>query len=266
MALSESPSIQTPRGYARRTRYYSEIGDGIRPWNEWQPSEYLPVLSVDQYHEIPKVVLAGAIVAWSTLGAVAGDGLTFANGGLVRAITYAARDVYDADDNDTYMVEDANNLTNLVTVAGASATGDTANLPIGFASNDWYSKAYESQALNKKLQDNLAVVCDQLIEIPILTTDQKGTGVAGRALASGCLVVPMRATAGVAVRYVAATDSIEQVIGRCMGVSAITAQGGLERVFTTKGLSLPGSDNDGIESHLDYAAATTKALINITLA
>lgn len=262
MALDRSDaSIRIPRGYECRTRYYQEISDGIRPALELLPVEYLPVVLVDQKHNWPKVILAGAIVANSTWPPTAHN-LTFANGGTAMPIVYAAQDVYVAGNSATYAVENIDNVGTLVAAAGAANTPDPANLPIGYASNDYYSEAMRAIRLNDLLQDHVAIVCDQFIEIAIHTAHQQ-TG--NRALINGCLVVPDPGAAGVSVRYLAA-DSVEQIIGRVIRVEAVQARGGLERVFTTRGLGLPGNATGGIESHLNHAGVTHSAKINITLA
>jgi len=265
MALTTSRTIVIPPGYKRRTRFYNEISESSEPALELYPAQYLPVVDVDYKHNMPYVHYAGVILANSTMAAQGGY-VTYANGGTAANITYTAQDVFDADNPErTYQVEDINNLTNLVTVAGLSATQDAANLPIGYAPNASYSDVYRNRALNFQMQDVITLTCDKFIEIPIRTTDQKGTGVAGRGLASGCLVVPMPASLGVTVRYIAA-DSVDQIIGRVIRVETVVARGGLDKVFTTKGLNLPGVDTDGIASHLNHTGTTTSAKINITLA
>ena len=261
MALTNDQSIRIPPGYARRTRYYNEISDGIRPALELLPVTYLPVVLVDNYLHYPYVILAGSIIANTTLGTE--SGVTFANGGTAMTVTYLARDVYSSTDPNTYPVEDIDNLGNLVTVAGAAVQTDPANLPIGYASNAIYSEAYNARVLNHRIQDKVAVVCDQFIEIPLLTTNQT-TG--ATAVASGCLIVPDPGTAGVSIRWQNGVNSVEQIIGRCIRVETIAAQGGLDKVWTTKGMNLPGIDTSGVPSHLDHSAATTSAKINITLA
>jgi len=265
MALTTSRAIVIPPGYKRRTRFYNEISESSEPALELYPAQYLPVVDVDYKHNVPFVLYAGVIVANSTM-ALQGGYITYANGGTAAAITYAAQDVYDADNPErTYQVEDINSLTNIVTAAGLSATEDAANLPVGYMQHPCYSDVYRVRALNFQMQDVVTITCDKFIEIPIRTADQKGTGVVGRGLASGCLVVPMPASLGVSVRYVAA-DSVDPIIVRVIRVETVASAGGRDKVFTTKGLSLPGVDTNGIASHLDHTGTTTSAKINITLA
>ncbi len=265
MALTTSRTIVIPPGYKRRTRFYNEISESSEPSLMLYPAQYLPVVDVNYTHNMPYVLYAGVIAANSTMAAQ-GRYITYANGGTAAAITYTAQDVFDADNPErTYQVEDINNLASIVTAAGLSATEDAANLPIGYVQHPCYSDVYRVRALNFQMQDVVTITCDKFIEIPIRTTDQKGTGAAGRGLASGCLVVPMPASLGVSVRYVAA-DSVDQIIGRVIRVETVATRGGLDKVFTTKGLNLPGVDTGGIASHLDQTGTTTSAKINITLA
>lgn len=262
MALSTtSPVTVVPRGYERRTRYYNEISESSEPALELVPAHYLPVVGVNNKANYPYVMRAGTIVANSTM---TGQGmyLTFANGGTAATITYTALDVYDSTDTSTYPVEDIGNLGSLVTGAGASATQDALNYPIGYAVNAVYSDAARQYYRNFQLQDKITITCDKFIEIPVNTSDQK-TG--ARALASGHLVVPMPGALGVSVIYNAG-DSIEQVIGRVIRVETLSARGGLDKVFTTKDLTLPGVDTGGLQSHVYHSGVTSSAKINVTLA
>jgi hypothetical protein len=202
--------------------------------------------------------MAGTIVANST---VAGQNLflTFANGGNGLPIVYTAADAWTGAAG-TFGVEDIDNLGNLVTAAGAATRQCAPNLPIGYSRHNYYGEAHAQVVLNQRMQDKVTVLCDQFIEIPVLTGDQQ-TG--NRALVSGCLVVPMPGAAGVSVRYLAA-DSVEQIIGRVIRVEGVQARGGLDRVFTTRGLNLPGTGTGGIPTHLNHTNVTHSAKINIT--
>lgn len=264
MALTTATSRVTaiPPGYRRRTRYYQEVSESSEPSHEFHPAHYLPVVAVNRRINMPYVMYAGTIVAFSTM-TNQGTYLTFANGGTAATITYTALDVYDSTDEYTYMVEDIDSLGSRVTAAGAGVTTDAINYPIGFSAHNYYSDVYRFQYNNFNIQDVVTVTCDKFIEIPVLTSDQQ-TGV--RALTSGRLVSPVPGTAGVAGMYRPGVDAVDQIIGRCIHRGTIAARSGLDKVSTTKGLNLPGVDTAGFPSHLNHTGVTEYARIIITLA
>ena len=247
-----------PLGY-ERTRGLLEISQGERPALELKPAQYLPVIREDRYLEDWVVIEAGRIVSVDPSG-----DLVLCNGGADGVLTYTSNDIgitVDIDDagHDTY-----------VTSAGASTDPVTGNKPIGVAPYDYYQNLNNSfgstgatKYTNYMIQDKVAVLCDYLIEVPVLaTTDASGT------ISSGDLV--QSDPNGRFVKWENGKHDVAQIVGRCILRKAVSAVDNLDKVQTVPGLGLSGSDTSGVPSHLyDYTNSTpyaSKMLIQLMVA
>jgi hypothetical protein len=246
-----------PHGY-ERTRGLLEISEGQRPALELQPAQYLPVVREDRYLEDWVVIGAGTIV-----GVDASGFLVPCNNGAAKTVTYTANDIgitVDIDDagHDTY-----------VTAAGASSATIPHTKPIGVAPYDYYQnlnagygQAGATKYLNYQIQDKVAILCDYLIEVPVLaTTDASGTVSAGDLVQSDA--------DGRFIKWHNGSDPAN-IVGRCIQRAAVAAVDNLDKVQTVPGLGLSGSDTSGVPNHLyDYTNSTpytNKLLIQLMVA
>ena len=247
-----------PRGY-ERTRGLLEVSEGQRPAVEYKPAQYLPVVREDRNLEDWVVVEAGRIVAVDPSG-----DLVLCNGGAAQTLTYTANDIgitVDIDDagHDTY-----------VTAAGTSSASVAGNKPIGVAPYDYYQNLNAgfggtgaTKYLNYQWQDKVAVLCDYLVEVPVLaTTDASGAIAAGDLVSSDAN--------GRFIKWVDGSTNVSQIVGRCIQRATVSAVDNLDKVQTVPGLGLSGSDTNGVPSHLyDYdnsAAYSEKMLIQLMVA
>ena len=250
-----------PRGY-ERTRGLLEISEGQRPALELRPAQYLPVVREDNYLEDWVVIPAGRIVAVDPSG-----DLVLANGGQAGTLTYAANDV-----GITVDIDDAGHDTYIVTAdIGASTASVAGNRPIGVAPYDYYQNLSNgrfggtgaNKYTNYQIQDKVAVLCDYLIEVPVLSTSD-----ASGVIANGDLV-SSNAT-GQFIKWIPGTTDVDQIVGRCIMRKAVSAVDNLDKVQTVPGLGLSGSDTSGIPQHLyDYdnsAGYSEKMLIQLMVA
>ncbi len=246
-----------PHGY-ERTQGLLEISKGERPALELKPAQYLPVVREDKYLEDWVVIEAGTIVSVDASGA-----LVPCNNGAAKNLTYTANDIgitVDIDDagHDTY-----------VTAAGTSSETLAHTKPIGVAPYDYYQNlnagfgaAGATKYLNYQIQDKVAILCDYLIEVPVLSvSDASGTIAAGDLVQSN--------TAGQFVKWDCGGDPTN-VVGRVIQRATVSAVDNLDKVQTVPGLGLSGSDTDGVPSHLyDYTNSTAyseKMLIQLMVA
>jgi len=237
-----------PFGY-ERTRGLLEISEGQRPALELKPAQYLPVIRRDNYLEDWVVIEAGRIVSVDPSG-----DLVLCNGGAAGTLTYTANDIgltVDIDDagHDTY-----------VTAAGASTDSVAGNKPVGVAPYDYYQNLNAgfgatgaTKYLNYQIQDKVAILCDYMIEIPVLaTTDASGTIAAGDLVSSDAN--------GRFIRWIDGTTPVSQIVGRCIQRASNTVVDNLDKVQTVPGLGLSGSDTAGYPQHLyDYTNAAPYA-------
>lgn len=257
--LTASQNVnRIPRGY-ERTRGLLEISKGERPALELKPAQYLPVVREDKYLEDWVVIGAGTIVSVDASGF-----LVPCNGYQPQTLTYTSNDIgitVDIDDagHDTY-----------VTAAGASSATIPANKPVGVAPYDYYQNlnagfgsAGATKYLNYQIQDKVAILCDYLIEVPVHSgADASGTISAGDFVCSN--------TAGQFIKWTDGVSMVDQIVGRCIQRSAVSAVDNLDKVQTVPGLGLSGSATSGVPSHLyDYDNSTPyseKLLINLLVA
>jgi len=247
-----------PRGY-ERTQGLLEISKGERPALELKPAQYLPVVREDRYLEDWVVIEAGTIVSVDPSGF-----LVPCNGFQPQTVDYSANDVgitVDIDDagHDTY-----------VTAAGTSTDEIAANKPVGVAPYDYYQnlnagfgEAGATKYLNYQIQDKVAILCDYLIEVPVHSgADASGTIAAGDLVCSN--------TAGQFIKWTDGVSMVDQIVGRCIQRSTVSAVDNLDKVQTVPGLGLSGYDTNGVPSHLyDYdndAAYAEKMLIQLMVA
>ena len=247
-----------PHGY-ERTQGLLEISKGERPALELKPAQYLHVVREDKNLEDWVVIEAGTIVSVDASGA-----LVPCNGFQPQTITYDANDVgltVDIDDagHDTY-----------VTAAGTSSAAIDGNKPVGVAPYDYYQSLNAgfvstgaTKYLNYQIQDKVAILCDYLIEVPVLSTaDASGTIAAGDLVQSN--------TDGKFIKWVDGASDVSQIVGRCIQRATVSAVDNLDKVQTVPGLGLSGSATDGVPSHLyDYtsgAAYSEKMLIQLMVA
>jgi hypothetical protein len=166
--------------------------------------------------------------------------LTLANGGSARTVTYAADDIDEVEDIDV--------PNTLVAAAGAGATADAANFPIGVAPYPYYRGILDDLFQNYELQPFVAVWNMGYFEYPIVRTIQV-TG--DTAIRDGGLVKPgVDADAGFLVNWTNGTDSVDQIMGRVWKLETIASTRGLDKVHTVRGLGLSGTGTSGIPAHL----------------
>ena len=247
-----------PFGY-ERTQGLLEISEGQRPALELKPAQYLPVIRRDNYLEDWVVVEAGRIVSVDPSG-----DLVLCNGGAAGVLTYTANDIgltVDIDDagHDTY-----------VTAAGASSAAVAGNKPVGVAPYDYYQnlnagfgQTGATKYLNYQIQDKVAILCDYMIEVPVLATaDASGVIAAGDLVSSDAN--------GRFIKWVDGGTDVSQIVGRCVQRATNSVVDALDKVQTVPGLGLSGSGTSGVPQHLyDYTNATPyaeKMLIQLMVA
>lgn len=247
-----------PFGY-ERTRGLLEISEGQRPAMELQPAQYIPVIRRDNYLEDWVVISAGRIVSIDPSG-----DLVLCNGGAAGTLTYTANDIgltVDIDDagHDTY-----------VTAAGTSTDTVAGNKPVGVAPYDYYQnlnagfgQSGATKYLNYQIQDKVAILCDYMIEIPVLSsTDASGVIGVGDLVSSDAN--------GRFIKWIDGTTDVSQIVGRCVQRASVTAVDALDKVQTVPGLGLSGTATSGVPSHLyDYTNSTPyteKMLVQLMVA
>jgi hypothetical protein len=203
-----------------------EHSEGIRPHGEFKPAAWLPVQYFDKYYEVWYVALPGKILAFDNDGRVvpAQYGLSGAE------ITYTSDDV-DAGVIDVRTGETL--LTaNIGTFAVSGVTdfmgdGVTAAVskPVGVAPYgmfQWagdgsaYDDGYNPAGLrqhNHNLQHQVAILCDYVLELPLIPASQSATALAYDSYASNVVTFTAVANLPVAVNTVrtpiAFTDGTE---------------------------------------------------------
>lgn len=240
--MAWNPSVKSPLGYGRQPiKNLQEIFKGERPsLPSMYPAKYLPVKTEIKKLEEYYVLEAGVIAALDSNGY-----LVPANGGAAQTITYAA--------NDTDYTVDVDDATSFVSGAGNASATLAANLPIGWINEHIMSYTYEERHVNYKFQDFMGILCDYVVEFPLLWTEQTA---GDQALTNGCLIAPLGASVdssnqcGAPVRFRHGTDSVEQICGRCQWLDDIAEIDNMSKVRTVKGLGLSGDGTDGIHSWL----------------
>ena len=248
-------TLRIPRGYERTGQDLLEISDGQRPALQGlRPSPFLPIKRIDEALDGDGIVLeAGQIVGL-------GDGTNIdryveANGGSAAAVTYTALDIGKAKDIDA--------PTAFVTAAGTATAVIPANKPVGWLPMKLLNANLEDLYTNYSVQPHVNILCDYFIEMAV-----KDINDASGVLANGDL---LRSNGtGNFIKWVDGSDAVDQICGRVLLRSAITADVGLNLVSTVPGLNLPGSGTGGLPRHLNVdkstsVAATDKVLIQITL-
>jgi hypothetical protein len=228
---------------------------------ELRPAQYLPVIREDKYLEDWVVISAGTIVSIDASGY-----LVPCNGYQPKTLTYTSNDIgitvdIDTNGHDVYVTS---------STTGVSTNSITANKPIGVAPYDYYQNLSagfgvtgNNKYTNYQIQNKVAVLCDYLIEVPVLSgTDASGSVAPGDLLQSN--------TTGGFVKWKDTVGMVDQIVGRCVQRLATTAVDNLDKVQTVPGLGLSGSDTGGVPSHLyDYdndTAYTEKLLIQLMVA
>ena len=249
-----------PFGY-ERTRGLLEISEGQRPALELRPAQYLPVIRRDNYLEDWVVIEAGRIVSIDPSG-----DLVLCNGGAAGTLTYTANDVgltvnVDANGHDVYV---------LTADIGASTDSVAGNKPVGIAPYDYYQnlavdfgQTGNTKYTNYQIQNKVAILCDYMIEVPVLTTSD-----ASGAIGVGDLV--SSDANGRFIRWIDGTTDVSQIVGRCIQRTANSVVDNLDMVQTVPGLGLSGSATAGVPQHLyDYDNSTPyseKMLIQLMVA
>jgi len=261
--MAWTPTTKTPLGYGRQPiKNLQEINEGERPnLPIMKPAKYLPVKTQMEKLKEYYVIEAGVVLSLDTSGY-----FTPCNGGVAQDITYAAGDV-------AYTV-DADDATAFVSAAGTASAQLGANLPIGWCNEHLLSNTTAERNVNYYMQDAMPVLCDYVVELPLLWTAQT-TG--ATEIVAGCLVKAYGAeidatnACGAPVRWQHGADSVDQIIGRCHWLDSIAEVDNLSMVRGVRGLGLSGDGTSGIESwlvgtHQGGDAATTRVRISITLA
>lgn len=275
MAISKR--TKQPRGYEAQDIKFLAIADGVQPPLEAMAAPYLPVVEEDKLLESWFTVWAGQIVAFdrTNFGAETKNEtnkkwLVPANGGTAATVTYTADDIGEVIDIDAYEAGDATPVVG----AGAASKSIAANFPAGFAPYNFFNSATPLIYRNFELQSKVGFLTDFFIEVPLLHDQTSGASVvAGQnqsTLDTGELV--QAGVLGFPVFWNPATDSVDQICGRCVRIDAISAIDALDKVITVPGLNLPGTGTSGRQVHENvylYGSTTTKvvykAKINITL-
>ena len=250
------PTIKVPPGYARQPIiHFQEISKGRSPAiPDEKAALWLPVVQLSEMQKEWHVVLAGTIVARDATTLT----LVPANGGVQQNIVYSASDEgYSVDVEDT---------TKLVVSAKTVSNGLAANLPVGWCYYHWFSRSMEVKYTNYDLQPNVATLNDYVVQVPLLWNEQMANlGTTG--LRDGCYVKPLGSGTwkknGAPVRWVAASDSAEQIAGRVLKLETITELDHLGKVRVVSGTGLSGDGTSGLEHWLsglreDGTTALTK--------
>lgn len=249
-----------PFGY-ERTQGLLEISKGERPALELKPAQYLHVIREDKYVEDWVVIEAGTIVAVDPSGA-----LVPCNNFQPQVIVYDTNDIGLTVDIDEW----GTGNTTYVTAAGTSSDSIGANKPVGVAPYAYYQnlnagfgQSGATKYLNYQIQDKVAILCDYLIEVPVLASaDASGIITAGDLVQSN--------TEGKFIKWNDGGGAVDQIVGRCIQRVANTTVDHLDKVQTVPGLGLSGSDTQGTPSHLfDYsndAPYAEKMLIQLMVA
>lgn len=269
--MTITPTLKDARGYGRTgfDRYH-EISQGVRPalGDVAKPADWLPVVLEDKFNNEWWVILAGTIVSMeSTISGV--PRIVPAVGAAAQTLTYTVNDV-------SYTV-DADNPTGtgkiLVASAGSPSTQLGANKPIGWAWHHYYSASIEARLINYEIQPFVSIVCDYMIEIPLIDDISSEQN-----FAPGSLVKPgvTGTQYGLPHLWVNGSDSAELICGRVLYRDTIpfgtSSRSRIDLEKPVKGLGLSGVENAGRPRHLDayqLASPATRVTdfvrINITL-
>ena len=187
------------------------VSEGVNPVGQFRPAAWLPVSFYDKYFEVWKVITAGKIVAFDNDGRVipAQYGLSGAT------ITYTTDDV-DAGVIDvrtgSALQSSATGTFNVSAVTafmGRSGEAMSVSKPIGLAFYDFFqdfdstsgdgdNPVYYKQH-NFRLQHRVAIICDSLIEMPLVPASQSATNLGAGTKASGESIVDFAALSNLPV-------------------------------------------------------------------
>lgn len=189
-----------------------EHSEGIRPHGEFKPAAWLPVQFFDKYYEVYYVVLPGKILAADNQGR-----LVPAQYGLVGAsVTYTERDV------EAGVIDVRTGAPLLLAAIGTFAvsgvtdfmgTGEAmaVSAPLGVApygffqwagdgsSNDDGSTPAGFREHNHNLQHRTALLCDYVLELPLVPASATSEALAQDSFASNKVVFTAVANLPVAV-------------------------------------------------------------------
>ena len=163
-----------------------EHSEGVRPHGEFKPAAWLPVKFFDKYYEEYFVVMPGKVLAFDNQGRVCP-----AQYGLAGAtITYAAADVtagtIDVRTGAALAAGAALGPFNVADVADFMGTGAAmaVSSPVGVAPYAYWQWAGDGSALddgfnpsgyrqhNHNLQHRVAILCDYVLELPLVPAAQ----------------------------------------------------------------------------------------------
>jgi len=232
---------------------FLKVSEVWAPPAEFRVAGYLPISDSlqaredGQNEEFFTVEGGRAVAITATSDSASGrweNRLTHANGGSTRILTYTAADIDEVEDIDV--------PGTLVAAAGAGATADAANFPIGIAPYPYYRGILDDLFQNYELQPFVAVWNMGYFEYAVVRTVQT-SGVT--TLVDGGLVKPAAtdADAGFLVNWTDGTDSVDQIMGRVWKLETIDLNNALGKVHTVKGLGLSGTGTSGIPAHLVQA-------------
>lgn len=188
-----------------------EHSEGVRPHGEFKPAAWLPVQFYDKHFEEWFVILPGKVLAFDNDGRIipAQYGLTSAT------ITYTADDVtagvIDVRTGSTLLLAAIGtfNVSAVSAFMGRSSTAMTVSKPAGVAPYAFWQWAGDAGSYddgfnpagfrqhNHNLQHQVAILCDYVLELPLVPASQSATNLAYSSYASN--VVTFSAVANLPV-------------------------------------------------------------------
>lgn len=156
---------RVPRGYERNIPYYREISEGVRPSVQdlpLKPYTGLAPVRIDEFHHDPIVLDPGTLVGIATGSSVGAGKLlpcTFVTGGA-------------GIPSGVLTIGDASAATNFGLPNSVVQISCGIIKPIGVIYQPVYSAILETRYTNYKRTDSVGVLCDYVISIPAINSEE----------------------------------------------------------------------------------------------
>jgi hypothetical protein len=154
-----------------------EHSEGVRPAIEFKPAAWLPVVYKDKYYEDWNVIMTGKIVALDNDGRVVPGGYQISTTNIVYTQNDVDAGVIDVRTGVTLLVGAIGSfaVSTVSTFMGRTAEAMAVSKPIGIASYNmlrWAGGDGSNPAQfiehNYQRQHQVAVLCDYLIQVPLI--------------------------------------------------------------------------------------------------